>query len=137
MVGQQTLDLFILGSTPSPAAEMYKNKLMDMAGWGFLLWFIGYLLGILFYMFIPHAVIGWAIMPIGIFITLWVLFKKIKSESLSYYAQLAVCWTLIAISFDYIFIIKMLKPIGGYYKLDVYIYYLLTFIIPVMFGWLK
>ena len=30
---------------------------------------------------VPLCMIGWTIMPIGTAITLWVLFKKIKSDS--------------------------------------------------------
>jgi hypothetical protein len=39
--------------------------------------------------------------------------------------------------FDYFFIVKAFNPPDGYYKLDVYVYYLLTFIIPVAVGWWK
>ncbi|HEY1303237.1 MAG TPA: hypothetical protein VGF24_06790 [Vicinamibacterales bacterium] len=35
----------------------------------------------------------------------------------------------------YLFIVKALKPADGYYKLDVYLYYALTFLIPVTVGW--
>lgn len=81
--------------------------------------------------------IGWVIMPLGTVITLWVLFKKIKSSKFSYYPTLAIVWTPIAIIFDYIFLVKMFKPQDGYYKLDVYIYYLLTFTLPTLVGLLK
>lgn len=46
-------------------------------------------------------------------------------------------WTLIAIIFDYFFLVKLLKPADGYYKLDVYLYYSLTFILPVVAGTLR
>src|ERR1039458_9739645 len=50
---------------------------------------------------VPNSMLGWVIMPIGIIITLWVLFKKIKSKSFEHYLLLAISWTLIAIIFDY------------------------------------
>ena len=81
--------------------------------------------------------IGWIIMPIGVVLTLWVLFKKIKGDSLKYYVGLAVCWTLIAVVFDYFFLVKAFKPADGYYKLDVYLYYALTFVLPIIAGWRK
>lgn len=115
---------------------MNKKKLIDLLGWGLALWLIGYLLGILLFMFVPQGSIGWVIMPIGIVITLWVLFKKIKSNIPRYYIQIAIAWTLIAVLFDYLFIVKMLNS-PGYYKIDVYIYYLLTFFMPVAVGWYK
>lgn len=87
-------------------------------------------------MFIPKPLIGWAIMPFGILITLWILFRRIKPVTIGYYLILAFCWTTIAIIFDYAFIVKLLNS-SEYYKSDVYIYYLLTFILPLTAGILK
>ncbi len=116
---------------------MNKQLLKDALGWGFLLWLIGYILGIILFMFVPPSVLGWVIMPIGILLTLWVLFKKVKGETLGYYFLLALVWTAIAIVFDYFFLVKAFKPADGYYKLDVYLYYALTFILPLFVGWRK
>jgi len=65
------------------------------------------------------------------------LFKKIAGDSFQYYFVLAVIWTLIAVAFDYVFIVKLFKPTDGYYKLDVYLYYVLTFVLPLIVGWRK
>ena len=116
---------------------MNKQLLKDSIGWGIILWLIGYALGFIFFFILPVSMIGWIIMPIGLVITLWVLFKKVKAGSFSYYFILAVVWTAIAVAFDYLFIIKMLNPTDGYYKLDVYLYYALTFICPLIVGWWK
>jgi hypothetical protein len=116
---------------------MKKQLLKDALGWGFILWLIGYILGMIFFAIVPPYAIGWVIMPIGIIITLWVLLKKIKVNSFQYYLMLAIAWTVIAVVFDYFFIVKMLKPTVGYYKLDVYLYYALTFILPLIVGWRK
>ncbi len=116
---------------------MNKQVYKDAFGWGFLLWLIGYALGIILFAIVPPSMIGWVIMPIGIVITLWVLFKKVKGDSLSYYLLLAIVWTLIAIILDYFFLVRVFKPADGYYKLDVYLYYILTFVIPLVFGWKK
>jgi hypothetical protein len=116
---------------------MNKQLLKDSLVWGFILWFIGYVLGIVFFIFVPQNLIGWVIMPIGTIIILWVLFKKIKGDSFEYYIKLALLWTLIAIVFDYFFIVKLFNPVDGYYKVDVYLYYILTFIIPLVVGWRK
>ncbi len=113
---------------------MNKQFLKDAVGWGIILWLIGYVLGIILFIFIPSALLGWVIMPIGIVITLWVLLKKIKSNSFRYYLLLAVIWTFIAIVFDYFFLVKLFKPADGYYKLDVYLYYILTFLLPLTVG---
>ena len=116
---------------------MNKQFLKDGLGWGVFLWLIGYILGIVFFSLVPPTMIGWVIMPIGIALTLWVLFKKVKGPSFRYYLLLAVVWTLIAIVFDYFFLVKLFKPADGYYKLDVYLYYIITFILPVLVGWRK
>jgi len=110
---------------------MNKNLLMDSLGWGLILWLFGYLLGFLFFFFLPPAVLGWAILPIGLALTLWVLLARVKGASFRYYLLLAVVWTLIAAALDYLFIVQLLKPADGYYKLDVYLYYGLTFISPL------
>ncbi|HHT9138992.1 MAG TPA: hypothetical protein ACFYEK_17330 [Candidatus Wunengus sp. YC60] len=111
--------------------------LLNTLLWGVALWFFGYILGFVFFAFVPPALIGWCIMPIGIIVTLWVLTKKIKRDKFQCYVGLAVFWTLIAVLFDYLFIVKLLKPADGYYKLDVYLYYMFTFVLPILVGWRK
>ncbi len=111
---------------------MNTQLLKDMFRWGIILWLIGYILGFVFFAILPANLIGWAIMPIGIIITLWVLFNKVKGDNLAYYFKVALVWTLIAIVLDYLFIVKALNPADGYYKLDVYIYYALTFVLPII-----
>jgi hypothetical protein len=116
---------------------MSKQFLKDAFGWGFGLWLIGYALGIMLFPFASPAVLGWIIMPIGVLLTLWVLFKKVETTAFRDYVWIAVIWTLIAIVFDYFFLVKAFKPADGYYKLDVYIYYGLTFLLPLIVGWRK
>lgn len=116
---------------------MNKQLYKDVLGWGFLIWFIGYILGFVFFTILSASIIGWAIMPIGIIVTLLILYKKIKSDSFRHYVLIAISWTLIAITLDYLLIVKVLKPADGYYKLDVYLYYILTFAIPLLVGWRK
>ncbi len=113
---------------------MNKQLPKDTLGWGITLWFIGYVLGILLFFVAPPSMLGWIIMPIGIVLTLWVLIKKVKSNSLKYYLLLAVTWTLIAVIFDYFFLVKVFNPADGYYKLDVYLYYIFTFVLPLIIG---
>lgn len=116
---------------------MSKKIIVDTLGWGVILWLIGYLLGIVLFFFVPASILGWVIMPIGITITLWVLLKKITSSSIKYYLLLGVAWTTIAVVCDYFLLVKLLNPVDGYYKLDVYIYYFTTLFLPVIVGWIK
>lgn len=117
--------------------KLNQQFLKDALGWGFVLWLIGYVLGILLFAIMPSSMIGWIILPIGTIITLWVLFGKIEGKAIQYYLLLAVSWTLIAAAFDYLFIVKTFNPPDGYYKMDVYLYYVLTFILPLAVGWRK
>jgi hypothetical protein len=105
--------------------------LKDAFGWGFLLWLFGYALGIGFYFFVPAQYLGWVIMPFGVALTLWVLLTKVRPNSVTTGLGLAIIWTVMAIVFDYLFIVKFLRPADGYYKLDVYLYYVLTYILPL------
>lgn len=100
--------------------------------WGVILWFIGYVLGIIFFMIVPPAMIGWAVMPIGIVIAILILYKKVHLQTFHEYVILAVVWTAIAVVFDFLFLVKLMKPADGYYKPDVYLYYLITFVLPLI-----
>jgi hypothetical protein len=111
-------------------SRMFKF-VRDAIGWGFMLWLFGYILGFVFYFLVPPQYLGWAIMPFGIALIVWVLFKKVEPSSLTTGLSLAIFWTVIAIVFDFLFIVKLLRPVDGYYKLDVYLYYVLTFFLPL------
>lgn len=115
---------------------MNKQFLKDSFGWGFLLWLIGYVMGIVLFAFVPQNIMGWIISPIATLITLWVLFKKIKGNTWPYYLGLAIIWTAVAVIFDYLFIVKAFSSIG-YYKLDIYVYYALMLILPLVAGLIK
>jgi len=112
-----------------------KQLIFDSLGWGLALWLFGYILGILAFFFVPPALIGWIVMPVGIVVTLLILYKFVRSRRLFHYLIVALAWATIAIVFDYIFIVQMLKPADGYYKLDVYLYYALTLFLPLLAGW--
>ena len=117
--------------------ETNKGKIfLNTIFWGFILWLWGFILGIIFFAFVPKESIGWYILPLGIVATFWVLFKKIKRKSFVCYIGLGVFWTIIAVVLDYIFIVMLFKT-GSYYKPDVYIYYILTFLLPVLTGLYK
>ena len=116
---------------------MSRRFFIDAFGWGFALWLIGYVLGILLFAVVPPTMIGWVIMPIGIIIALWILLKKVKGDSFRYYALVAIVWVVIAVVCDYFFLVKLFKPADGYYKLDVYLYYAITFVLPLLVGWRK
>ena len=45
-------------------------------------------------------------MPVGVVITLWVLLHKINYGSVWQYAAQSIGWTLIAVAFDYMFIVR-------------------------------
>lgn len=117
---------------PKDPGRVLRNTVF----WGLILWLFGYVLGIVFYYAVPKDLIGFAILPFGVTLTLWVLLKKINRDEFGCYFGLGLIWTILAVLLDYFFIVKMLKPLE-YYKLDVYIYYALTFILPLAVGWYK
>lgn len=110
--------------------KLFKTSLF----WGFVLRLIGYILGIVLFAFVPASILGWVIMPIGILVTLFVLIKKIQFKSLHEYVLLGIIWLIIAVLCDYFFLVKVFNPPDGYYKLDVYLYYLLTLTLPIIVG---
>lgn len=117
--------------------DLRKFIVRDCIGWGFVLWLIGYLLGFLFFAVVAVELIGWYIMPIGTAITILVLWKWVRVDLVSYALLLGAAWSTIAIVFDLIFIVKLLDPPDGYYKLSVYLYYVLAFALPLMVLWLR
>jgi hypothetical protein len=122
-------------TNPTSSVQTNKGKIfLNTLFWGFILWLFGYILGFVFFAFIPKESIGWYIMPFGIIATLWVLLKKIKREQFTCYIGLGVIWTIMAIVLDYIFLVKLLKA-TDYYKLDVFLYYFLTLVLPITVGW--
>jgi hypothetical protein len=119
-------------STQTNKGKIFLNAVI----WGFILWLFGYSLGIVFFFFVPKEQIGYFVLPLGVAFTLWVLLKKIKREEFMCYVGLGIIWTIVAVAFDYFFIVKLFKS-PDYYKLDVYVYYALTFVLPVIVGWWK
>ena len=116
-------------------ATRQSEILKDALGWGFILWLIGYVIGIILFFIVPISLIGWLLMPIGIAITLWVLVKRINATDLRHYVVVAIAWTAIAVVLDYLLIVKVFDPPDGYYKLDVYLYYAVTLLLPLIVGW--
>ena len=115
-----------------------KNPIIkDALGWGILLWLFGYLLGIALFFVFPPSIIGWIIMPLGWILTLWVLIKKIHGTAFQYYLIIAIVWTLLAVLLDYFLLVKLFHPADGYYKIDVYIYYLFCFFSPLVIAYWK
>lgn len=106
-------------------------------GWGIGLWLIGYVLGFVFYAFVPPALIGWYVMPLGILITVAVLWKRVSLSSAHEALVVGIWWSIIAIVADYIGIVQLLHPADGYYKLDVYLYYAFTFLLPLCVYFVK
>ena len=123
--------------TGNLTGTMDRQTLIDTIGWGLALWLIGYILGIFLFFVLPAAVIGWAILPAGVIVTLYVLLARIAGHDLRYHALLAAAWTALAIACDYVFIVLLLRPAEPYYKTDVYVYYLLMVALPLLACWWK
>ena len=78
---------------------------------------------------------GWILLiiftPVTIAVTWW-WFRKRKGLTLEYYAKVGIAWVLIAVVFDYLFIVQLFQ--ATYYEADVFVYYAMTFLIPVGVG---
>jgi hypothetical protein len=112
-----------------------KQLLKDTAGLGTALWLIGYLAALVLF-FSPYAgVMGWILLAIFTPVTIaivWWWFRKRERLPLPYYAGVGVAWVLIAIVLDYLFIVLLFH--ANYYGIDVFVYYAVTFLIPVGVG---
>jgi hypothetical protein len=108
----------------------------DAAGLGLAFWLIGYILGIVLFLTPFAPVMGWVLFvcltPVMVFVTFrW--FSR-RSLPLSYFVQLAVAWTAIAVVLDDLFIVLLFHP-AAYYQPDVLVSYAVTFLVPVCTGW--
>ena len=112
---------------------MVKKTLL----WGFLLWLFGYMLGFMFFAVVPPALLGWVIMPFGLAATVWVLYKKFPVLATKDALITGVVWAMIAIVGDYLLLVQVLHPADGYYKLDVYLYYATTLVLPLIISRLR
>lgn len=116
---------------------MSKTILIGSLLWGILIWLVGYMLGFVFFYFVPLEHLGWYIMPFWIAVILWVLYVKVKSRTLSDYLFLGIVWCILSMVLDYYFVVELLHPSDGYYKFDVYLSYALILVIPPLVYWLK
>ena len=116
-------------------SKMAKTILVDAPALGIFVWLIGYLAGIVLYFFISPDILGWVLFAIFTPIVILLCYKRFgkREESISYYAFVAAVWLIVALVFDYLFLVKLLNP-PVYYKLDVYVYYASTFLIPFLVG---
>jgi hypothetical protein len=68
--------------------------------------------------------------PVTILITWWGF--RARNLALRYYALVGLAWTVIAVVLDFLFIVRLFQ--ASYYGPDVFVYYVLTFLIPVGVG---
>lgn len=116
-------------------SKMTKTILVDAPLLGIFVWLIGYLAGIVLYFFLSPDILGWVLFAIFAPIVILLCYKRFgkREKSISYYASVAAVWLIVALVFDYLFLVKLLNP-PVYYKLDVYVYYASTFLIPFLVG---
>lgn len=112
-----------------------RQKLVDMVGFGFLLWLIGFALGMMFFTIVPVQYLGLVISPFCLAATIWVCMRRFrgKGDSNAYLLAVGAVWLLIAVSFDYVFLVKAFA-VQNYYDLDVLLYYTLTLLLPFVIG---
>lgn len=109
-----------------------------MLTWGFLLWLAGYIAGIVLFFIVPKDYIGWVLTPTATVFTIWVLIKKVRRPEMMCYFGTGLIWTVMAVLLDYLFMVTFLIKAGSsYYKPDVFLYYFLTFTLPIMVGYWK
>jgi hypothetical protein len=112
-----------------------KQWIKDTAGPGTGFWLIGYLASLVLF-FSPFAgIMGWILLAIFTPVTVaiaWWWFRQRECLPVQYYAGVGVAWVLIAVVLDYLFIVLLFQ--ATYYGPDVFVYYAVTFLIPVGVG---
>jgi hypothetical protein len=112
-----------------------KQWIKDTAGLGTGLWLTGYLASLVLF-FSPFAgIMGWILLAIFTPVTIaiaWWWFREREQLPVQYYAGVGVAWVLVAVVLDYLFIVLLFR--ATYYGPDVFVYYAMTFLIPVGVG---
>jgi hypothetical protein len=108
---------------------------IDAVGIGLALWLAGYLSSIFLFFLVPREALGWILFGTFAPITAYVAYRRFHKQSRKfvYYLWVAVFWTVIAMVSDYFFIVRLFSSVD-YYKTDVYLYYITTFLIPLGMG---
>jgi hypothetical protein len=111
-----------------------KQWIKDTAGLGIVLWLVGYLASLLLFFSRFAAIMGWILLivctPVTIAVAWW--WFKARELPLVYYVKVGAAWTVIAVVLDYLFIVLLFQ--ATYYGFDVFVYYAMTFLIPVGVG---
>ncbi len=104
-----------------------------LLGTGF--WLLGYIASLLLYATPLYPVMGWIMIAVFTPVTLGITWRYFSSRSLPlrYYAAIGLSWTAIAVVLDYLFIVLLFA--ATYYGSDVFVYYAITFAVPVCVGW--
>lgn len=115
-----------------------KKRRVDVFVFGILLWVMGFVGSLILYPFVSLDIMGWILFAIFTPVTILISYFRFRKRDMKffYYLMTGVFWMLIAIVLDYIFIVKLLSSVD-YYKLDVFVYYIVTFLIPVGIGLIK
>jgi hypothetical protein len=114
---------------------LMKANLIDTLGLGIALWLMGFVASIMLWGIVSPDMIGWVLFAIFLPLTLYVPYRRFRKrkESVKYYLFVSATWMLIAIAFDYMFIVRLFSS-TNYYKLDVFVYYAATFLAPFLIG---
>ena len=101
---------------------------------GTVLWLLGYLASLVLFVSPFADIMGWVLIaaftPVTIAVAWW--WFRARDLALTYYAGVGAAWTVIAVVLDYLFIVLLFQ--ATYYEFDVFVYYALTFLIPVGVG---
>lgn len=116
--------------------KLSRITMTDTLGLGAGLWLIGYLASLALFFTPLKGVLGWILFVILTPVTTYIAYRVFgnRKEGLAYYAIVAVSWLAIAIVLDYVFIVTLYSQ-PQYYAPDVFAYYAVTFLIPLMVGW--
>lgn len=110
-------------------------NLRDTLGLGLAFWLIGYLLSLVLFFVLPPGIMGWVLFvvltPVMI-VVCWRWFRG-RDLPLTAFVVVAITWTVIALVGDYLFIVRLFQAVN-YYQADVFVYYAVTFLVPVVVG---
>jgi hypothetical protein len=112
-----------------------KSRMIDIFVFGIFIWLMGYIASIILFPFVPDNILGWILCIIFTPITIIIAYLRFRNRKLKLfcYFMTGVFWAIIAMILDYFFIVRLFNSVT-YYKPDVFVYYIVTFLIPLIIG---
>ena len=89
-------------------AYPWKRLALDGLLWGFLLWLLGFAVGMLAFLFVATRWIGLVVLPILLPVTVWVAWRRLRghADPWGYPVAVGAIWCALAVGLDWVVLVR-------------------------------